>query len=148
MQYNDFLAKLLVLTKINNISQADIAAALNLDRAAIHGRAKRNSQLKDNDIEQIEKYYNIKFKDVVISPNSWHVKTQGQFGAPEAIGQRLSLIQDELGYMDKAMARIMKIDEMRYMRIKVGEVSPTAAELLNLANKIEVSLDWLIKGEN
>ena len=44
------------------------------------------------------------------------------------------------------MAKFMQIDESRYRHIVSGDISPTAQELLNLASKIDVSLDWLIKG--
>lgn len=64
----------------------------------------------------------------------------------ETFGHRLAELQDELGYLDKAMARIMGIDEKRYMRIKLGEQDATSEELARLASKVDVSLDWLIKG--
>ncbi len=65
----------------------------------------------------------------------------------EFFGHRLAEIQDELGYLDKAMARIMGIDEKRYMRIKLGKEDATTEQLVRLASKVDVSLDWLVKGE-
>lgn len=65
----------------------------------------------------------------------------------EYFGHRLAELQDELGYLDKAMARIMGVDEKRYMRIKLGEEDATTEQLVRLASKVDVSLDWLIYGE-
>ena len=65
----------------------------------------------------------------------------------EHFGARLNELQGELGYLDKAMARIMGVDEKRYIRIKLGKEDATAEQLARLASKVDVSLDWLIKGE-
>lgn len=65
----------------------------------------------------------------------------------EFLGYRLSHVQDELGYLDKAMARIMGIDEKQYMQIKLGKEDVTVEQLARLASKVDVSLDWLIKGD-
>lgn len=62
-------------------------------------------------------------------------------------GYRLAELQDELGYLDKAMARLMGIDEKKYIRIKLGDEGATVEQLVSLASKVDVSLDWLIKGE-
>ena len=65
----------------------------------------------------------------------------------EFFGHRLAEVQEELGYLDKAMARIMGIDEKRYIRIKLGKEDATTEQLVRLASKVDVSLDWLVKGE-
>ena len=65
----------------------------------------------------------------------------------EFFGHRLAEVQEELGYLDKAMARVMGIDEKRYMRIKLGKEDATTEQLVRLVSKVDVSLDWLIKGE-
>ncbi len=65
----------------------------------------------------------------------------------EFFGHRLAEVQEELGYLDKAMARVMGIDEKRYIRIKLGKEDATTEQLVRLASKVDVSLDWLVKGE-
>ena len=65
----------------------------------------------------------------------------------EHFGARLNEVQGELGYLDKAMARIMGTDEKRYMKIKLGKEDATAQELARLASKVDVSIDWLMFGE-
>lgn len=65
----------------------------------------------------------------------------------EFFGHRLAKVQEELGYLDKAMARVMGIDEKRYIRIKLGKEDATTEQLVRLASKVDVSLDWLVKGE-
>ena len=65
----------------------------------------------------------------------------------EFFGHRLAEVQEELGYLDKAMARVMGIDEKRYIRIKLGKEDATTEQLVRLASKVDVSLDWLVKGK-
>lgn len=109
------------------------------------GRADRNSKFKPEEVEQIEKSFRVKFNDMHISSNTLELKDT-QFKEHPTLGHRLTQIQEENGFQNKAMAKFMQIDESRYRHIVSGDISPTAQELLNLASKIDVSLDWLIKG--
>lgn len=145
MLYNELLAKLIYLTKRNNITHKEIGSAIAVERHAMSGRADRNSKFKPEEVEQIEKSFRVKFNDMHISSNTLELKDT-QFKEHPTLGHRLTQIQEENGFQNKAMAKFMQIDESRYRHIVSGDISPTAQELLNLASKIDVSLDWLIKG--
>lgn len=148
MDFNALLAKLIILTKRNDISQTEIGKVVDIDRAGANKRAKRNSKFKPSEIEKIEEHFDIKLKDAHISTNSWEqIDNEQVLKNYESFGNRLAFLQDELGYLDKAMARIMGTDEKRYMRIKCGDEDATTEELARLASKVDLSLDWLIYGE-
>ena len=131
------------------ITQADIAEALGITKSAVNKKLMRDSHFRPGEIEQIEKHFGVNFSDFKLAtPNTLQPKDNEQVLKNfEHFGERLNEIQGELGYLDKAMARIMGIDEKRYMRIKLGKEDATAEQLARLASKVDVSLDWLIKGE-
>lgn len=148
MDYNTLLTKLIYLTKRNDLSQSEIGKAIGLDRAGANKRAKRNSKFKPSELEKIEEYFDIKLKDAYITTNTWQQpESNNIIKNYEFFGHRLAEVQDELGYLDKAMARIMGIDEKRYIDIKLGDCPATVDELAQLCSKIDISIDWLVKGE-
>ncbi len=147
MIYSEILAKLIYLTKRNDITHVEIGKCINAEKGAITARSKRNSKFKPSEIEQIEAAFDVNLKDAQITTNSFmpiQKQTLSKEESLEAIGRRLSLIQEELGYLDKAMARLMNIDETRYIKIKLGKNEATIGELIDLTSKVDVSLDWLI----
>lgn len=131
------------------ITQADIAEALGITKSAINKKLMRDSPFRPGELEMIEKYFGVNFSDFKLAtPNTLQPKDNEQILKNyEFFGHRLAEVQDELGYLDKAMARIMGIDEKRYMRIKLGKEDATTEQLVRLASKVDVSLDWLVKGE-
>lgn len=148
MLYNDLLTKLTYLTKRNDITQLEVGKAIGVDKGAINARAKRNSKFKPSEIEKIEEHFDVKLDSIDVVSNTWEQTDNEQILKNyEFFGHRLAEIQDELGYLDKAMARIMGIDEKRYMKIKLGNEDATTEQLVHLASKVDVSLDWLVKGE-
>ncbi len=148
MDFRTTFALLIYLTKRNNITFSDIGDALNVGRAAISKRAERNSKFKPSELEKIEEYFDIKLKDAYITTNTWQQpESNNVIKNYEFFGHRLAEVQDELGYLDKAMARIMGIDEKRYIDIKLGDCPATVDELAQLCSKIDISIDWLVKGE-
>lgn len=148
MDFNTIFSLLIYLTKRNNISFNDIGDALNVGRAAISKRAERNSKFKPHEIEALEEHFDVRLNDVFISQNSHQPKDNDQiFKNYEFFGHRLAELQDELGYLDKAMARMMDISEKRYIDIKLKESTATVDELVKLCTKVDVSIDWLLFGE-
>nr|DAY58537.1 MAG TPA: helix-turn-helix domain protein [Caudoviricetes sp.] len=131
------------------ITQADIAEALGITKSAVNKKLIRDSHFRPGEIEQIEKHFGVKFSDFKLAtPNTLQPKDNEQILKNyEFFGHRLAEVQEELGYLDKAMARIMGIDEKRYIRIKLGKEDATTEQLVRLASKVDVSLDWLVKGE-
>ena len=146
--YNEVLTRLIYLTNRNNISQQEIGEALLMDRAAMHGRAKRNSKFKPDEIEQIENAFNIKLSDAFITPNS--LEENNDITIPmkvETFGKRLSVIQDKYEYLDKEMAKRLRISEEDYIDLKCGNIEPTFKILVRLKQCFKVSIDWLLFGE-
>ncbi len=116
-----------------------------MDKGNITARSKRNAEFTSEQVKRVGDGFNVKLNDVHISSNTLELKDT-QFKEHPTLGHRLTQIQEENGFQNKAMAKFMQIDESRYRHIVSGDISPTAQELLNLASKIDVSLDWLIKG--
>lgn len=131
------------------ITQADIAEALGITKSAVNKKLIRDSHFRPGEIEQIEKHFGVKFSDFKLAAqNTLQPKDNEQvLKNYEFFGHRLAELQEELGYLDKAMARLMGVDEKRYMRIKLGKEDATTEQLVLLVSKVDVSLDWLIKGE-
>lgn len=145
MLYYELLAKLIFLTKRNDITHVEIGKKVEMDKGNITARSKRNAEFTPEQVKRVGDGFNVKLNDVHISSNTLELKDT-QFKEHPTLGHRLTQIQEENGFQNKAMAKFMQIDESRYRHIVSGDISPTAQELLNLASKIDVSLDWLIKG--
>lgn len=131
------------------ITQKEVGLALNLTKGAINNRIIRGGSFKLEEKQQLESYFGVSFDAFKLCPNNTLQPKDNEqiLKNYEFFGHRLAELQDELGYLDKAMARIMGIDEKRYMRIKLGKEDATTEQLVHLASKVDVSLDWLIKGE-
>lgn len=138
-----------------SVSQTELGIAMgNLKRQTVHTRIKNCSEVTVTELLNAQEYFQTKlvtFADednVYISSNTLQPKENEQIlGNYQFFGQRLDKVQEELGYLDKAMGRLMGVDEKRYMRIKLGKEEATVEQLVRLASKVDVSLDWLIKGE-
>lgn len=146
MNFSELLDTLQKLKSGYKINQMSIANILGLSRQTMSKRFQMGTEVTVSELQEIEKFFNVSLyknqTDTICEKDNEQVlKNFEHFGA------RLNEIQGELGYLDKAMARIMGIDEKRYMRIKLGKEDATAEQLARLASKVDVSIDWLIKGE-
>ena len=146
MNFSELLDTLQKLKSGYKINQMSIANILGLSRQTMSKRFQMGTEVTVPELQEIEKFFNVSLyknqtETICEKDNAQVLKNFEHFGA------RLNEIQGELGYLDKAMARIMGIDEKRYMRIKLGKEDATAEQLARLASKVDVSLDWLIKGE-
>ena len=115
MYYNELLTKLTHLTKRNNITNAEIGKAINLDRQAMSGRALRNSRFKDFEIEAVEKYFCIDFSKITIYENTF--ERQNDVLIPEKtskFGKRLALLQEKSGLSDTEFSELLDIEEDEY----------------------------------
>ena len=145
MNFSELLDTLQKLKSGYKINQMSIANILGLSRQTMSKRFQMGTEVTVSELQEIEKFFNVSLyknqTDTICEKDNEQVlKNFEHFGA------RLNEIQGELGYLDKAMARIMGIDEKRYMRIKLGKEDATAQQLARLASKVDVSLDWLVKG--
>lgn len=136
------------------ISQTELGVAMGgLKRQTINTRIKNCSEVTVTELLNTQEYFKRKIilfydeNDVQISSNTFkQINNEQVLINYEFFGHRLAHLQDELGYLDKAMARLMDMDEKRYMRVKLGKEAATALELARLASRVDVSLDWLIQG--
>ena len=147
MNYATFIDELQNLIN-RKVTHSEIAEVLNCGRANISKKVNTpTSEVTVTDLFKIQEFYNVIFPQFSLQNTLQPKDNEQVLKNFEHFGARLNEIQGELGYLDKAMARIMGIDEKRYMRIKLGKEDATAEQLAWLASKVDVSLDWLIKGE-
>ncbi len=148
LEYNNVLTKLTFLTKRNNLSNTEIGNAINVERRAMSGRADRNSKFRHQEIKMLEEAYDINFKDISIQTNT--LDRQNDTTIPEKIesfGIRLTELQDKHEYLDKDMAKLLRITEEEYIDIKLGDIEPDFNVLVRLKQCFKVSIDWLLFGE-
>lgn len=62
-------------------------------------------------------------------------------------GERLGELQDKHEYLDKDMAKLLKISEEEYIDIKLGDIEPDLKILNRLKQCFKVSIDYLLYGE-
>lgn len=65
----------------------------------------------------------------------------------ERFGYRLAELQDKHEYLDKDMAKLLKISEEEYIDIKLGDEEPDIKILIRLKQLFKISIDWLMFGE-
>ena len=63
------------------------------------------------------------------------------------LGKRLDKIQKKHEYLDKDMAKLLKISEKEYISIKSGETAPDLNVLVRFKQLFSISVDWLLFGE-
>lgn len=62
-------------------------------------------------------------------------------------GERLGELQDKHEYLDKDMAKLLKISEEDYIDLKLGDIEPDLKILNRLKQCFKVSIDYLLYGE-
>ena len=62
-------------------------------------------------------------------------------------GERLGELQDKHEYLDKDMAKLLKISEEDYIDLKLGDIEPDLEVLNRLKQCFKVSIDYLLYGE-
>lgn len=65
----------------------------------------------------------------------------------KSFGNRLTELQDKHEYLDKDMAKLLKISEEEYIDIKLGDIEPDLKILNRLKQCFKVSIDYLLYGE-
>lgn len=148
MRYSDFLAKLIYLTKRNNISQAEIGEAIGLDRGAANARAARDSKFKADEIKKIEQVFNIQLNSISIINNSGERKLDETIKErTEDFGKRLFKIQEKNDLTDRQMAKLLGIYEDEYLDLAYGDKEPNIRVLNNIKSHFQVSIDYLLYGD-
>lgn len=138
----DELIKELEKKTNQKITFASIGRALNVDRSAVSARAKRKGELKQSEIDRINEYFGVpQLQNTLNRQNDETV-----FDRASQLGKRLSEIQDKHNFLDSEMAKMLKISEKDYMKIKLGKLQPDLDVLNEIKRNFVVDIDWLIYG--
>lgn len=137
------------------ISQTDLGIAMgNLKRQTVNTRIKNNSEVTVTELINAQAYYDAKLyvrtdnEDIQITENSG--ERQNDTTIPqkaERFGHRLAELQDKHEYLDKDMARLLRISEEEYIDLKCGDVEPDYKTLIRLKQLFKISIDWLLFGD-
>lgn len=145
--YNTVLTKVVFSTKRNNISQAEIGEVIGVERRAMNGRADRNSKFKPDEIEKIQKYYNVDLNSIVILDNSGERQNDTTLEEKiKSFGKRVSELQAQHNFLDREMATLLKISEKDYLKLVTGKNLPNLDILMNIKRNFNVSIDYLLWG--
>lgn len=144
------------LQKLTNkkITQSDFARILNVGRANISDRIKRNSQVNTLEVEKIQNdlginlYVRVDRTDIKISDNSGERQNDTSVDEKSSqFGKRLSELQAKHNFLDREMAQLLKISEKDYLKLVVGKIQPDLNILNRIKQNFKVSIDYLLYGE-
>lgn len=144
------------LQKLTNkkITQSDFARILNVGRANISDRIKRNSQVNTLEVEKIQNdlginlYVRVDSTDIKISDNSGERQNDTSVDEKSSqFGKRLSELQAKHNFLDREMAQLLKISENDYLKLVVGKIQPDLNILNRIKQNFKVSIDYLLYGE-
>ncbi len=63
-------------------------------------------------------------------------------------GKRLVHIQEKNNFLDREMAKLLKISEKEYLKLVTGELNFNIYIINNIKQNFIVDIDWLLYGEN
>lgn len=148
IRYNELFVKLSYLTKLNTIKQTDIGEALNIDNATINKRAKNNSKFSMEEIEKIEKYFNVCLMNVSLVENTFLIQNDEAVNKrAENFTDRLIQLQNKINLSDKDFAKLINITADEFREYKNDERKPNFSFLIKLKQYFKVSVDWLLFGD-
>ncbi len=145
MNFTELQTNLQLITK-EKISLSEPGRILNLSRSNISLRAKNNSEITVSELQCIEKFYGVS----IYKSNVFTLERQNDTTIPEKatkLGHRLGELQDKHEYLDKDMAKLLRISEEEYVDLKCRNAELEFKVLLRLKQCFKVSIDWLLFGE-
>ena len=154
MLIEELIADLQNLTG-RKITQTELGTAMgNLKRQTINTRIKNKSEVTVSELLNVQNYMNVylyapannnenKFiKNSLNRRNDTNIITQ-----LKNLGIRLDIVQNKHEYLDKDMAKLLKISENDYINIKLGANEMDFKTLTRIKQLFEISTDWLLYGE-
>lgn len=151
----NFIELQTVLQKLTDkkITQADFARILNVGRANISDRNKRNSQVNTQELELIQNALNIKYYHKADDTN-FFIKSNSKnrcFNPDmkikrETIGKKVLEIQSKNNLSNIQMAGLLNISEQELDTITSGKTLPNLSILDNLSQNFDISIDWFLHG--
>lgn len=120
----------------------------------ISKRIKNNSEVTVSEVEIAQAdcgvviYTRTDIKEISVINNSLERQNDTSISQKaQKFGYRLSELQDKHEYLDKDMAKLLRISEDEYIDMKMGDISPDINVLNRLKQCFKVSIDWLLYGE-
>ncbi len=131
------------------ITQADIAEALGITKSAVNKKLMRDSHFRPGEIEQIEKHFGVNFSDFKLAtPNTFERQNDTTVNEKSSqFGKRLSLVQEKHNFLDREMAKLLKISEDEYIDLVCGDKEPDLQILNCIKQNFKVSIDYLLYGD-
>ena len=136
------------------ISQTELGIAMgNLKRQTVNTRIKNKSEVTVSELLNAQKSLNAPlFVRTDNKENQFIKNTLQRINDTEIdeklsrLGARLEEIQQKHEYLDKDMAKLLKITENEYTDIKSGSREPDFKTLKRFKQLFEISTDWLLFG--
>ena len=137
------------------ISQTELGIAMgNLKRQTVNTRIKNNSEVTVSELLNAQSYFNaILFARTDNTENKFiknSLLRRNDISINQKILQienRLNEIQQKNEYLDKDMAKLLKISENDYNEIKSGKKNFELNTITRIKQLFEVSIDWLLFDE-
>lgn len=153
MLLRDFRDTLQNLTK-RKITNEYLGSLFGTSSQNISKRIKNDSEVTIREAEIVQAdcgvviYSRLDNKELSIVTNT--LDRQNDTTIPqkaERFGHRLAELQDKHEYLDKDMARLLRISEEEYIDLKCGDVEPDYKTLIRLKQLFKISIDWLLFGD-
>lgn len=127
-------------------SLSDIGKALGMTRGAISNRVARNQELSDSEILKIEEYFNVSLSNFDVA-NSLQQYTHPKKLSIKGWGRRLQKLRIENDLTINMMVNLVGIKEDRIIDFIDKDKEPSLKELTAVASNFNVSLNYLLYGE-
>lgn len=140
--YSNLYAQLVYLTKRNDITHVEIGRHIGLDKGAIIARAKRNSKFKKEEIEKIEKAFNINFSNSEISDFKKRKKPEEKI--IKNWGQKIQKLRAENNLTVSEFASLTGIEEEKLINYINDNKEPDVNDLIKIINNFNVTMEELL----
>ena len=108
-------------------------------------------------LEYLASVYNVNLNYILSGQGQMFIKPDENTGERQndttvyerlrKFGDRLTELQDKHEYLDKDMAKLLKISEEEYIELKLGDIEPDLNILNRLKQCFKISVDALLYGE-
>ena len=120
----------------------------------ISKRIKNNSEATVSEVELVQNDAGIKFYVCADDPNTVITDNSGERQNDTTVDEKASQfckrlydLQDQHNFLDREMAKLLKISEEKYLKLVVGKIQPDLDILNRIKQNFKVSIDYLLYGE-
>lgn len=137
------------------LRQEEFAETFQVSRAFISAIEKDRSKFSVDNLIRLQSDYNVNINYILSGIGEPFYETytldrQNDTTIPQKVenfGRRMTELQDKHEYLDKDMAKILRISEEEYIDLKLGDAEPDFNVLVRLKQCFKVSIDWLLFGD-